>query len=105
VVASARPPLPGRRPVLFTAAIDNGLKREIDRYLKRGLLIVDEFGHLPIDGADLLFEITSRRYECAPMVITTNSVTCAAAPRPEWTSVFNAPLRRQGRDRLDGRVS
>jgi hypothetical protein len=42
-----------------------------------------DLGHLPIDGVDLLFEITSRRYERAPMVITTNRVTCAAVPRPE----------------------
>ena len=51
-------------------------------------LIIDELGDLPIDGADMLFEIISRRYERAPMVIATNRVTCAAAHRPERTSVF-----------------
>jgi DNA replication protein DnaC len=50
------------------------LKREIGRYLKPGLLIIDELGYLPIDkyGADLLFQIISQRYERAPMAITTN---------------------------------
>ena len=59
------------------------LKREIGRYLRPGLLIIDELGYLPIDGADLLFKIISLRYERAPMVITTNRVTCGAARRSE----------------------
>jgi IstB-like ATP binding protein len=53
--------------VLFTTAVDiintlaaaqsaGRLKREIARYLKPDLLIIDELGYLPIDklGADLL---------------------------------------------------
>jgi hypothetical protein len=78
-------------------------EKPFGRDLKPGLLIIDELGYPPIDGADLLFKIISRRYERAPMVIATIRVTYAAARRPEWTSVFTAPLRRQGRHRLDGR--
>jgi DNA replication protein DnaC len=82
--------------VLFTTAIDivntlaaaqaaDRLKRELARYLKPALLIVDELGYLPIDkhGADLLFQIISQRYERAPMVITTNRAY------KHWSQIFN----------------
>ena len=82
--------------VLFTTAIDivntlaaaqaaGRLKRELARYLKPALLIVDELGYLPIDklGADLLFQIISQRYERAPMVITTNRTY------KHWSQIFN----------------
>jgi DNA replication protein DnaC len=82
--------------VLFTTAIDivntlaaaqaaGRLKRELTRYLKPALLIVDELGYLPIDkhGADLLFQIISQRYERAPMAITTNRAY------KHWPQIFN----------------
>lgn len=82
--------------VLFTTAVDiinslaaaqsaGGLKREIGRYLKPQLLIVDELGYLPIDklGADLLFQVISQRYERAPMLITTNRAY------KHWSQIFN----------------
>lgn len=82
--------------VLFTTAIDiintlataqsaGQLKREIRRYLKPAILIVDELGYLPIDkhGADLLFQIISGRYERAPIVITTNRAY------KHWAQIFN----------------
>jgi DNA replication protein DnaC len=82
--------------VLFTTAVDvintlaaaqsaGRLKREIGRYLKPRLLIVDELGYLPIDkhGADLLFQIISQRYERAPMLITTNRAY------KHWSQIFN----------------
>jgi len=57
--------------VLFTTAVDiinalaaaqaaGQLKRELNRYLKPGILIADELGYLPIHGADLLFQIISQ---------------------------------------------
>jgi DNA replication protein DnaC len=82
--------------VLFTTAVDiintlaaaqsaGRLKRDFQRYLKPGLLIVDELGYLPIDkhGADLLFQLISQRYERAPMVITTNRAY------KYWAPIFN----------------
>ena len=82
--------------VLFTTAVDiintlaaaqsaGRLKRELHRYLKPAVLIVDELGYLPIDkhGADLLFQIISQRYEGAPMVITTNRAY------KHWSQIFN----------------
>ena len=86
----------GGHSVLFTTAVDiintlaaaqsaGRLKREIARYLKPSLLIIDELGFLPIDklGADLLFQIISQRYERAPIVITTNRAY------KHWSQIFN----------------
>jgi DNA replication protein DnaC len=82
--------------VLFTTAVDiintlaaaqsaGQLKREIRRYVKPAVLIVDELGYLPVDkhGADLLFQIISGRYERAPTVITTNRTY------KHWAQIFN----------------
>ena len=82
--------------VLFTTAVDiintlaaaqsaGRLKRELHRYLKPAVLIVDELGYVPIDkhGADLLFQIISQRYERAPMVITSNRAY------KHWSQIFN----------------
>lgn len=82
--------------VLFTSAIDTvnnliaaqhagQLKQELKKYLKPSLLIMDELGYLPIDknGADLLFQIISGRYERGSIIITTNRVF------KEWPEIFN----------------
>ena len=82
--------------VLFTSASDavnnliagqhaGYLKQELSKYLKPSLLIMDELGYLPIDknGADLLFQIVSGRYERGSMIITTNRVF------KEWAEIFN----------------
>ena len=70
---------------LATAQSAGQLKREIHRYVKPAVLIVDELGYLPIDkhGADLLFQIISGRYERAPIVITTNRAY------KHWAQIFN----------------
>ena len=82
--------------VLFTSAIDavnnliaaqhaGQLKQELKKYLKPSLLLMDELGYLPIDknGADLLFQIISERYERGSIIITTNRVF------KEWPEIFN----------------
>ncbi|WP_367183505.1 ATP-binding protein [Ferrovum sp.] len=53
---------------LAAAQSSGRLKQELARYLKPAVLIIDELGYLPIDkqGADLLFQIISQRYERAP---------------------------------------
>jgi DNA replication protein DnaC len=55
------------------------------------LLIVDELGYVPLSqtGAELLFEVFSRRHERASTIVTSN------LPFDEWTSVF-------GNQRLTG---
>lgn len=82
--------------VLFTTAVEiintlaaaqahGGLKREMRKYLRPRLLLIDELGYLPIDkqGADLLFQIISQRYERGATVITTNRVY------QRWPEIFN----------------
>ena len=48
------------------------------------LLILDEIGYLPIDraGANLVFQLISRRYEKGPMILTSNQSFGA------WGDVF-----------------
>src|SRR3954467_12998215 len=55
------------------------------------LLIVDELGYVPLspNGAGLLFEVFSRRYERGSVIVTSN------LPFDEWTGVF-------GSERLTG---
>jgi DNA replication protein DnaC len=82
--------------VLFTTAVDiintltaaqitQRLKAELKRYTAPNLLIMDELGYLPIDkqGADLLFQVISQRYEHGSMVITTNKAF------KSWPAIFN----------------
>ena len=55
------------------------------RFLGRSsLLIVDEIGYLPITpgGANLFFQLISRRYERGPMILTSNQSFSA------WGDVF-----------------
>jgi DNA replication protein DnaC len=82
--------------VLFASAIDvintlsaakgaGRLKAELKQYTKPALLILDELGYLPIDkaGADLLFQVISRRYEQGSIVLTSNRAF------KEWPKIFN----------------
>ncbi len=82
--------------VLFSSAIDainnliaaqhtGTLKQELKKYLRPSLIILDELGYLPIDknGADLLFQIISAKYERGSVVITTNRVF------KDWSQIFN----------------
>jgi len=70
---------------LAAAQVNGGLKREMAKYLKPRLLIIDELGYLPIDkfGADSLFQIFSQRYERGSTVVTTNRAY------KHWPEVFN----------------
>lgn len=74
------------------------LKYELNKYLKPALLILDELGYLPIDeqGADLLFQMISGRYERGSLLITSNRAYKA------WSEVFNndATLTSAALDRL-----
>jgi DNA replication protein DnaC len=82
--------------VLFASAIDiintltaahnaGRFKAEMKKYTKPALLIIDELGYLPVDrkGADLLFQVISKRYEQAPIVLTTNKSF------KKWPEIFN----------------
>ncbi len=61
------------------------LASELRKYQRPGLLVIDELGYLPIDkqGADLLFQIISERYERGSIVLNTNKAF------KHWPSIFN----------------
>jgi len=76
------------------------LSRQVNRYARPELLILDELGYLPLGKADaeLLFQVLSERTEQRALVVTTN------LPFSEWTQVFpDARLCRAVVDRLTHR--
>lgn len=60
------------------------LESKIRYYSRIDLLIIDELGYLSYHdkAADLLFEIISRRYETAPVILTTNLAFA------DWPKIF-----------------
>ena len=71
--------------VLFTSAAsmlatltkalgENRLEEKLRFYTVPRLLLIDEIGYLPIDrqGANLFFQLISRRYERGPVILTSN---------------------------------
>jgi len=81
--------------VLFTTAAhllatltrahgEGRLDEKLKVYTTPRLLIIDEIGYLPIDraGANLFFQLISRRYERGPMILTSNQSFGA------WGDVF-----------------
>ena len=82
--------------VLFSTAMDiishlsaaqatNTLIQGLKKYTAPTILLIDEIGYLPIDkrGADLLFQVISKRYERGSIIITTNR------PFKEWPRIFD----------------
>lgn len=57
---------------LTRALTENRLEDKLQPYTIPRLLIIDEIGYLPIDrnGANLFFQLISRRYETGPMILT-----------------------------------
>src|SRR5512138_2553376 len=59
----------------LTKALSEGrLEEKLKVYTVPRLLIIDEIGYLPIDrtGANLVFQLISRRYEPGPLILTSN---------------------------------
>jgi DNA replication protein DnaC len=78
---------------LIEATDERRLQRSQKQIASHDLLIIDELGFVPLSktGAELLFEVISRRYERGSIVITSN------LPFDEWTEVF-------GSERLTGAI-
>jgi DNA replication protein DnaC len=59
---------------LSRALSEGRLEDKLKVYTVPRLLIIDEIGYLPIDGqgANLFFQLISRRYERGPMILTSN---------------------------------
>lgn len=81
---------------LFSSAVDiinnlsaamkiNNLDRAVKKYVTPQLLVIDELGYLGIDkqGANLLFQVISKRYETGSIIVTSNR------PFKEWPKIFN----------------
>lgn len=64
------------------------LDKRLRYYAKTSLLIIDELGYLSVDdrGADLMFQLISRRYERRSTIITSN------VPPSGWAGVFGNPV-------------
>lgn len=59
---------------LTKALSENRLEDKLKLYTVPRLLLIDEIGYLPIDrqGANLFFQLISRRYERGPVILTSN---------------------------------
>jgi DNA replication protein DnaC len=83
---------------LTASMVDASFMSAMKRYCRCALLVIDELGFLPIDknGADLLFQVVSSRYECGSVLLTTN------LPFKNWARIFNddATLASAVADRL-----
>ena len=69
---------------LTKAHTEGRLDEKLKVYTTPRLLLIDEIGYLPIDrvGANLFFQLISRRYERGPMILTSNQSFGA------WGDVF-----------------
>jgi DNA replication protein DnaC len=70
---------------LSAAVAVNSLDRAIKKYVLPKILVIDELGYLPIDkqGANLLFQVISKRYETGSIILTGNRAF------KDWPKVFN----------------
>lgn len=73
---------------LGNAARERRLERRMRVYLAPKLLIIDEMGYLPLDeeGATILFQLVSARYERGSIVLTSNK------SYGEWGTIFGDPI-------------
>lgn len=74
--------------MLVKGQTDGRLEERLAQLSKPKLLIVDEFGYLPLEpqAAHLFFALVSRRYERGSMMVTSNRSVS------EWGSVLNDPV-------------
>lgn len=73
---------------LTKAAGENRLEEKLKQLTQPKLLIIDEIGYLPLDraGANLMFQLISRRYERGSVIITSNQSLTG------WGEVFGDPV-------------
>ncbi len=82
---------------LIEAREERQLKRHLAKLSRFELVIIDEAGYIPFsaEGAQLLFQVFSDRYEKASLIVTSN------LPFAQWTSTFgDAALTAALLDRL-----
>lgn len=69
---------------LNQAQFENKLKEKLKQLCKYKLLVIDEVGYLPIDkqGANLFFQLISKRYESGSIIMTSNK------GYNQWNEIF-----------------
>lgn len=70
---------------LYASLADHSLEKQLKSYTAPKLLVIDEVGFLPFDqkGADLFFQVISKRYEKGSVILTTNR------PFKDWGEIFH----------------
>lgn len=70
---------------LYASLADHSLEKKLKTFIAPRLLIIDEVGFLPFDqkGADLFFQVISKRYEKGSVILTTNR------PFKDWGEIFH----------------
>lgn len=78
----------GLLTILAKAFSENRLEERLKLLTQPQLLIIDEIGYIPIDrhGANLFFQLVSRRYERGAIILTSNQSLGA------WGDVFGDPV-------------
>ena len=73
---------------LGKALAENRLEEKLKLLTPPHLLIIDEIGYIPIDrqGANLFFQLVSRRYERGAIILTSHQSLGA------WGEVFGDPV-------------
>jgi DNA replication protein DnaC len=71
---------------LALAVAHRAFARCLAQYTRPRLLVLDELGYLPLDkgGADLLFQVITKRYERGSIILTTNLAF------KQWDQVFGS---------------
>jgi DNA replication protein DnaC len=74
--------------MLGKALSENRLEEKLKLLAQPQCLIIDEIGYIPIDrqGANLFFQLVSRRYEKGAIILTSNQSLGA------WGEVFGDPV-------------
>lgn len=69
---------------LYSSMADGSTAAKLEALSRLHLLIIDELGYMPIDkqGANLFFQLVSRRYEAGTIILTTN------LPFEQWDTIF-----------------
>lgn len=70
---------------LYASLADHSLEKQLKTFTAPKLLVIDEVGFLPFDqkGADLFFQVISKRYEKGSIILTTNR------PFKDWGEIFH----------------
>ncbi len=71
---------------LYASLADGTVAKRIQSYLRNDLLIIDEFGYLPMDetASNHFFQVVSHLYEQKSMIVTSN------LSFREWPTAFSS---------------